>query len=89
MGGPARCTARLASFCEVEASFGTTRLYHKVSVKEKFFLQAKASYKAKSSDWRFVRAARAVLKVSIGWRPPRRSNIKHKARPKAKKKARG
>jgi hypothetical protein len=30
-------------------------------VKEKFFLRGKASYKAKSSDWRFARVARAVL----------------------------
>jgi hypothetical protein len=30
-------------------------------VKEKFFLRAKASYKVKSSDWRFERVANAVL----------------------------
>jgi hypothetical protein len=29
-----------------------------VSVKEKFFLRRKASYKAKSSDWRFSRASK-------------------------------
>jgi hypothetical protein len=32
-----------------------------VPVKEKFFLRGKASYKAKSSDWRIARAANAVL----------------------------
>jgi hypothetical protein len=32
-----------------------------VSVKEKFFPRGKAFCKAKSSDWRFARAAIAVL----------------------------
>jgi hypothetical protein len=30
-------------------------------VKEKFFQRGRASYKAKSSDWGFARAASAVL----------------------------
>jgi hypothetical protein len=30
-------------------------------VKEKFFQRGKASYKVKSSDWRFARVAGAVL----------------------------
>jgi hypothetical protein len=32
-----------------------------VSVKEKFFLRAKASYKVKSSECRYARVASAVL----------------------------
>jgi hypothetical protein len=32
-----------------------------VSVKKKIFQRGKASYKAKSSDWRFAKAACAVL----------------------------
>jgi hypothetical protein len=48
-----------------------------VSVKEKFFLRAKASYKVKSSDGRFARVANAEYAVldtlvNIGWR--RRQN---------------
>jgi hypothetical protein len=30
-------------------------------VKEKLFLRGKASYKVKSSDWRFARVTKAVL----------------------------
>jgi hypothetical protein len=55
-------------------------------VKEKFFLRAKASYKAKSSDWRFVSAAKAVLGK---YRLETTQEEQHKARPKAKKNARG
>jgi hypothetical protein len=51
----ARCTAKLASFCEGEASFGITRLYHNVQPSD----QGRQGYRLSCDGIGFVRASGA------------------------------
>ena len=55
----ARCTARLASFCEGEASFGITRLYHNVQPSD----QGRQGYRLSYDGIGFVKVSEAQVSV--------------------------
>jgi hypothetical protein len=77
VGHGARCTVRLASFCEGEASFGITRLYHNVQPSD----QGRQGYRLSCDGIGFVNVPGAwVLSFGEGKVFPASKGLLYKAK---------